>query len=253
MPFFKEILEETRKELIKSLVKYALSGLGCILLFWIGSKSGLIKDFFETNIQLTYYTVIIIGFILIMLSSCITFILFNLKYQKLKRDSMIDQLTGLLNEKGLNVNLNEAIRDAKKDKTYLSLILIDIDNFKKINDDYSSADGDLVMKQLGYILSNDKKLSDIPCRQHNKGDEFIIIAKGTSGINARTAAEIKRKLISEFPFQIKNNKLANITVSCGVVEFDLKNDDNESVLHKADIAKLKAKENGKSCTILYEM
>jgi len=108
------------------------------------------------------------------------------------------------------------------------------------------------MKQLGEFFSSDSRVTDITCRQHKKGDEFIIITKDTNSSSARMAAERKRNAIKELQFQINKSKLVTITVSCGVAELDTEKDTETSLVNKADKAKQKAKESGKNCSVLFE-
>src|SRR5215831_6067555 len=247
MAFFKDLIPEVKKDLAKDVIKYFAAGIGGILLIWLTKQANLLNAFFKKEFSISGYTIILDCFISIIFSSLVTFILFNLKYQKLKRDSLKDELTGLFNDKALQIKLKESVDWAKKEKKKLSLILIDIDNFKKLNDTYSMDDGDLVMKQLGEFFSSDSRVTDITCRQHKKGDEFIIITKDTNGSSARMAAERKRNAIKELQFQINKSKLITITVSCGVAELDSEKDTETSLVNKADKAKQKAKESGKNC------
>ena len=251
MPFFKDAFTDLKKDIVKDAVKYFAAAIGGILLIWATKNIKGFDSLLIQKVNFTWYYLTLLLFVVILLASFITWILFNKKYQKLKNDSMHDELTGLYNEKAFKQFLTDAISHAKKENENLSLILIDIDNFKSLNDTYTMDDGDLVMIQLSYIFNNDKKLSDIICRQHNKGDEFIIIAKKTNSIQARIASENKRKIIDDFDFQIKNSKLVRITVSCGIAEIDLEKDDYISFIDKVDKAKQQAKASGKNCSIIY--
>lgn len=252
MIFWKELLSELKKDLVKDTVKYFAAAIGGVLLIWTSQKISLFNSLLLKDYLFSGYSITITLFLAILSSSCVTFILFNAKYQKLKKNTLKDELTGLYNEKGLRMFLQQEIERAKNTKEPLSIILYDIDNFKNVNDTYSMNDGDKVMAELGYIFNNDKKLNDINCRQHNKGDEFIVIAKGFSGEKARFGAESKRQTIEKYQFQISKQRLINITVSCGVAEFNPSKDTFDSLIFKSDKAKQKAKEMGRNRTVLFE-
>jgi diguanylate cyclase (GGDEF)-like protein len=224
MSFIKDLIPEVKKDLAKDAIKYVAAGIGGIILIWTAKELKFLDDFLGSDLVTTRYSIIVYCFIAIVVSSLVTFILFNLKYQKLKRDSLRDELTGLFNEKAFQIKLKESVAWAKNERKKLSLILIDIDNFKKLNDTFTMYDGDLVMKQLGDFFNSDSRVTDITCRQHNKGDEFIIITKETDGSQARMGAERKRNAIKDLQFQIQNSQLVSITVSCGIAEFIIDKD-----------------------------
>lgn len=150
-------------------------------------------------------------------------------------------MTGLPNHKALNEKLPETIEWAKSEKRIFSLILMDIDDFKKINTLYGYENADKVLSKLGNLLRNDGRATDTTFRQHAKGDEFIIIAKGTSLQNARLAANRKRDLIKDTSFEIKGiDVVVTLTICCGVVEYN-NLDDQETILKRAHRAMMSAK------------
>ena len=85
------------------------------------------------------------------------------------------------------------------------------------------------------------------------GDEFIVIARGFKGEQARFGAESKRQTISNYQFQISKQRLITITVSSGVAELDLQADSLESIIMKADQAKQVAKKSGRNGSVLYDL
>jgi diguanylate cyclase (GGDEF)-like protein len=163
----------------------------------------------------------------------------------------VDELTGLLNHKAFPHELKESMEGAKRDKKPLSVIFFDIDNFKMINEQYLMQGGDDIMRQIGAYLTRDSRASDITCRQHLKGDEFIIIAKGTTKDQARMAAERKRNEIQNLGFQVNQKEIIKITMSAGIAEFEWEKDNIDSLVNKANKALITAKNNGKNCSIIY--
>jgi two-component system cell cycle response regulator len=223
-----------------------------VLSIWGARQLGFLKIFLQKEVSISWYFLIILFLLLIICTSFITFWIQNVKYQKLKKDSLRDELTGLFNYKAFPQKLKEGIAFGRKEKKAVSLILIDIDNFKQINDTWLLSGGDNVMIQLGAYLGDDARASDTLCRQHMKGDEFVIIALNTNKDQARMAAERKRKEISEKEFQVGKSQLVKITVSCGIAEWEPDTDTPESLLEKANKALLLAKSLGKNKSITYQ-
>ena len=250
--FIKTIIPELKKDLFKDGVKYLITAILGVLAIWGARQWGFLKTFLQTQIYISWYILLTLVFLLIALTSFITFLIQNSKYKKLKKDSLRDELTGLFNYKALPQKLKEGIVYGKKEKKAVSLILIDIDNFKQINNTWLLSGGDNVMIQLGAYLGDDARASDIICRQHMKGDEFVIIALNTNKDQARMAAERKRKEISEKEFQVGKSNLVKITVSCGIAEWNSDIDTPESLLEKANKALLLAKSLGKNKSIAYQ-
>jgi len=250
--FIRSILPELQKDLFKDAVKYLLTTAVGVLGIWAASKWTALSPQLKKPLAISYLTLILLIFLIAAISSLITYVLQNIKYQRLKKDSLRDELTGLFNYKALPGKLKEAVVTAKRDKKAISVILIDVDNFKRINDTYLLSGGDSVMKQLGAYLGDDSRASDTVCRQHMKGDEFVIIALGTNKDQARMAAERKRRDISEKDFQIGRSDLIRITVSCGIAEGIADLDGPESIIEKANKALLVAKSLGKNKSIVYQ-
>ncbi|HEY4207943.1 MAG TPA: GGDEF domain-containing protein [Puia sp.] len=250
--FLREVFPELQKDLFKDGVKYLIAAALGVIGLWAAARWEALNVGLKRQAPLTWYTLIVFLFLVVILTSFVTYIIQNRKYQRLKKDSLKDELTGLANYKAFPGRLKESMTSAKKDKKAISVILIDVDNFKQINDRYLLSGGDNVMAQLGAYLGEDSRASDIVCRQHMKGDEFVIIALGTNKDQARMAAERKRKEISEKEFQIGRTDLVKITVSCGIAEGHPESDTAESILEKANKALLRAKALGKDKSITYE-
>ena len=157
--------------------------------------------------------------------------------QKLKKLATTDGLTGILNKFTFNKFLEEEIYRAERYGTKFSIILFDIDNFKKINDTYGHLTGDEVLKEVVNVVKTQIRKSDIFARWG--GEEFIILLpNGTDPM--KVAEKIKEK--------VENHKFKNlpkITVSIGVTTFK-EGDTINSIIRRADQALYKAKEKGKN-------
>ena len=132
----------------------------------------------------------------------------------------------------------------------ISIILLDIDNFKKFNNDHSHKIADQILAKIGEDLIKDKRSSDEVYRYHRCGDEFLIICKKTSSSNAFRTPENKRKIIEGTDFDI-DEKTFKCTVSCGVTDY--KKDESASVVCKrVEKALMKPKHelNKKNCSVL---
>ncbi|WP_425804686.1 GGDEF domain-containing protein [Desulfitobacterium sp. Sab5] len=144
-----------------------------------------------------------------------------------------DQLTGLCNRRYFNFMLAKEISRIQRTKSILTLILIDIDNFKKVNDTHGHLMGDDVLKKLGYILKNNTRNIDIVARWG--GEEFAIILVETDLDGAKIFAERLRKTVENYDFGFQ------VTISLGIVSTcdDLSLDE---LLTQADEALYAAKE-----------
>lgn len=155
-----------------------------------------------------------------------------------------DEKTGLYNFRFFRSLLSIEIEKAQRFNERLSLAILDIDNFKAVNDKFGHAQGDLILKQLASLLQHSIRKTDVVARFG--GEEFVILFAFTSVDNAKIAAERMRK-------KIKNNmylKNYNITASTGVTEF--KNETLYNFFRKADEALAYAKQHGKDKIIVYE-
>ena len=163
----------------------------------------------------------------------------------LEEMASIDKLTGIYNRRMLDEFLQKTIDVVSRHNEELSLIIIDIDYFKNVNDTYGHVEGDNVLFQVSKIISENLRSSDIFGRYG--GEEFLIICTKTDKNSAFILAEKLRNAI-------KNHEFPNVgekTISLGIAEFE-KNDKVKSLLEKADLALYKAKNNGRNKTIIYE-
>ncbi|WP_156922814.1 GGDEF domain-containing protein [Desulfitobacterium metallireducens] len=144
-----------------------------------------------------------------------------------------DALTGLYNRRYFNYKLDDEISRIKRTQSVFSLILIDIDNFKKVNDTNGHLMGDEILKKLSCILKQSMRSIDIVARWG--GEEFAIILPETDLNGARTFAERLRKTVEKYDFGLQ------VTISLGIVSTcdDLTLDE---LLTQADEALYTAKE-----------
>ncbi|MFT3985837.1 MAG: GGDEF domain-containing protein, partial [Lachnospiraceae bacterium] len=165
-------------------------------------------------------------------------------YSKLRFDSTKDYLTGLNNVREFDLRLNQAIADTLQHDKNLALLMLDIDNFKKVNDTYGHITGDLILKQLSEILINTCRSFDFISRKG--GEEFCIILSDSDYSQAREIAELIRKNVQENHFITDKNEKINITISVGVSAYPNKSNNINNLVEIADKALYYAKDNGKN-------
>ena len=141
----------------------------------------------------------------------------------------------------MNKKIEEEISKYKRYKIPFSVLLIDVDFFKKINDTYGHDKGDFVIKRISNLLKQNIRDSDICARWG--GEEFLILVPNNNLDGALILANNLKELIEKNNFEIKEN----VTISIGVSTFD-ENSSQEKLLKSADIALYKAKENGRNRT-----
>ena len=166
----------------------------------------------------------------------------EIKLLELDKKVHEDHLTGVLNRRGFDTALKKELAQCNRSNQPLSLVLLDLDNFKLFNDNYGHGAGDDALVFLASITKETIRPNDIFARYG--GEEFALLLPGTAREDASAiAARILRKLTKEL-FLHKNNKLL-ITFSAGVAQYQL-GESQENFLYRADKAMYQAKKNGKN-------
>jgi diguanylate cyclase (GGDEF)-like protein len=158
---------------------------------------------------------------------------------RFERQARIDYLTGAYNRLMLSELLEAEIKRAKRSGNELSLIMCDLDHFKKVNDAYGHTMGDQVLRQFAHLLSTHIRAQDILVRWG--GEEFLVLAPDCNLNQALSFAERMRRLCEPHDF----GKGLHITASFGVTQF-LKEDSFQSFLERVDEALYSAKKNGRN-------
>ena len=160
--------------------------------------------------------------------------------------SLTDALTGLHNKRFLRIELDLAVERARETKMPLSLMLLDLDDFKMVNDSFGHAVGDEILATLARSMRSCTRESDSSCRYG--GDEFVIIMPATLGEDAFLVAErIRNRFTSDNARDVESRKV-RATVSLGVVEFNGV-ETAEAFQARADDAMYEAKRLGKNRSV----
>jgi diguanylate cyclase (GGDEF)-like protein len=177
----------------------------------------------------------------------------NIKLQQanelLEQLSITDGLTKLHNHRFFQDQLTREIRRAERASTPLSLLLVDIDDFKSLNDRFGHAAGDELLHGLALIMNAAVRSSDLLARYG--GEEFAVLAPDTDENGAYQLAEKLRTSIAESSFILGDSmRLTRVTVSVGVAQFA---GDRKKFFDEADRALYRAKDAGKNCVMAGEM
>lgn len=172
----------------------------------------------------------------------------KIKQEELKYIATHDSLTNLFNRREFEELLDKSIANALRNKTSLSLLLIDLDNFKTTNDSFGHIHGDELLKQFSNRLILLTRKSDLLSRVG--GDEFTLISTNIS--SPTEARHLAERILSELnnPYSI-NGKLITVTVSIGISMFPNDGATTEELLRKADLAMYKSKTCGKNTYHFY--
>ncbi len=165
----------------------------------------------------------------------------------LETENITDSLTKVYNRRYLNRRLAEEVARAKRHTLALSILMIDIDHFKQINDTYGHQAGDAILSMLGKLLMAAFRDEDIVARYG--GEEFLVICTNTAIDEAALGAERLRGLLAAHPFEIPDgsgNKPFQISVSIGVAGLGANLDDKDKLVKAADQALFRAKREGRN-------
>jgi diguanylate cyclase (GGDEF)-like protein len=157
-----------------------------------------------------------------------------------------DPLTGLPNRRALEEWGANALGERRTQQTTLSLLVIDVDHFKRINDHYGHKGGDIALRALAHALAAAVRREDLVARQG--GEEFVILLYNQSLEAAVATAERIRKIIEELEIVVDDHVL-KATVSSGIAVFE-GDDTFDAVLRRADRALYAAKLAGRNCVML---
>lgn len=160
-----------------------------------------------------------------------------------------DGLTKLYIYRHFYTLLENEIRRCSRYKHKMSLLMMDIDNFKHINDTYGHLVGDQILRELSNEISQTVRKIDIPARYG--GEEFIVILPETTKEDATIIAERLRINISKIKVAAKENETISPTISSGICQYPMDGEDAKTLINSADIALYHSKNNGKNVVSVF--
>lgn len=170
--------------------------------------------------------------------------------KKLEHQSIRDGLTGLFNRHFLEIALERELARATRRKGSLAVLMIDVDHFKKLNDQFGHSAGDAVLKEVAHTFSNCVRTEDLVCRYG--GEEFTIILPDITPDAALNRAEVIRKAVANLRTELDNDLYSSVTISIGAALFPQDGQTSELLLRHSDAALYRAKREGRNKVVMVD-
>lgn len=172
--------------------------------------------------------------------------------RELKKLALTDGLTGLSNHRSIQGEFRRGLKRARRYEKPLSIIMMDIDYFKKINDNFGHPAGDSVLKDLADIF--EELIREVDSVGRYGGEEFLFVLPGTDPEGAYRLAERVRRRIDSMPFSVPSGEEVDVTVSGGISSYLPEDGDRltaDELLGRADRSLYRAKRRGRNCCWVY--
>ena len=169
------------------------------------------------------------------------------KNMALRERTMVDELTGLFNRRYFERSLNYDLERFKRYARPFSVVMFDVDHFKRVNDTYGHAIGDLTLRHLAELAKATVRSADLVARWG--GEEFVLLLPETNADGAMTTAERLREKVGRTSLDTEQGALV-ITISLGVLAVDNGySGDQQAIMQSVDNALYRAKESGRNCSV----
>lgn len=165
-------------------------------------------------------------------------------FARARDEALRDSLTGLYNARYFEESLTRAMSSGQFNDSALSVLFIDIDHFKKVNDAHGHLLGSKLLKELGRVLRHCVRENDLVARFG--GDEFVVLLEGANAQWAEVVAERVRQAVEERPFLARENKNIQVTVCVGVASFPEHGEDPRWICELADRAMYQGKKSSRN-------
>jgi two-component system cell cycle response regulator len=165
--------------------------------------------------------------------------------ERIRKLSYLDGLTGIFNRRYFELRIQEEIERARRSGTGMALVIADIDQFKKLNDEFGHLLGDEVLRQVSSLFHQQLRKIDVVCRYG--GEEFAILLANTNAQHAMAVAEKLRRVVEGWPFP---GVPRMVTISAGVAAFPEHGSTRDELVHAADKALYAAKQAGRNLVCL---
>lgn len=170
----------------------------------------------------------------------------NARYlEKVRQLAYVDGLTGIFNRRYFEMRILEEIERARRYESPMAVLLVDIDSFKRVNDEYGHLLGDETLRQVTSVFAHHLRKMDVVCRYG--GEEFAILVPETSGEDAMLVAEKLRRVVETWMFP---GVPTPVTVSLGVAEYPQNGHTRDELVRAADAALYVAKQRGRNRSVL---
>lgn len=170
----------------------------------------------------------------------------------LEAENITDPLTQVHNRRYMENRLNEEVERAARYTLDLSILMLDIDHFKRVNDTYGHQSGDIALSTLGKLVKKDLRNLDVVARYG--GEEFVVICTNTATAGATLVAERLRKLIESHQIELQHDsgesQMLQISISIGVAGLGAEINTKDKLIRAADKALYRAKEEGRNRVII---
>lgn len=230
--------------LLAGLTALLAASLALLRSIW-GLEGDVLQDFMSSG-EVYSLTFIVSQFLIVVLSFSLVWMVSSVLQKELENSARLDPLTTVFNRRGLEEMMQHITVQNHRNATPLSIIMADMDRFKKINDTYGHQAGDMVLKQFAATLKMNLRLNDILARYG--GEEFTIVLSNTETDRAIYIAEKLRKSIQNTVFKVSENDAIQVTASFGVstVKPAEHGVNWEKVVAHADAALYEAKRHGRN-------
>jgi diguanylate cyclase (GGDEF)-like protein len=169
---------------------------------------------------------------------------------KVAEEAIRDPLTGLFNRRYMDETLTREISRAQRRHLPVSVVMIDLDHFKRLNDAHGHAAGDAVLERFAAILLGSVRREDIPCRYG--GEEFAVILPEMTADQARQRAEVWRAELEKVSVELGETSIGPVSASMGVASFPVHGNTGTELLRAADAALYRAKDAGRNRVVMGE-
>lgn len=170
--------------------------------------------------------------------------------KELKELSIHDGLTGLFNKREFESRMVDEVARSKRYNSTFSLIMLDIDHFKAVNDTYGHQAGDHVLKTISNTINSEVRSVDFVARYG--GEEMAVILPNINGEDTFKVSERLRKAISSLPIPVSEDRAIHVTVSMGIATFPDNADTGDNLIRSADKALYNAKKAGRNQVSRYK-
>ncbi|MCL6571700.1 MAG: GGDEF domain-containing protein [Bacillus sp. (in: Bacteria)] len=218
---------------------------GIISIIIIVSVKILTHYLYFGNITINYFQLISSTTIILL---TLTFLLkkINSLIEKLEYQSFTDNLTQAFNRRYLELHSEKLFANSLTQNQQLCFLMLDIDHFKKINDNYGHHFGDLVLQELTTVIKKTVRENDVFIRMG--GEEFALLMPNTTLQDGIISAEMIRKIVERVKFE-HNGNFISITISIGITQYE--EESLERLVQKADLALYQAKANGRNNVVTF--